>query len=70
MHILQPKHVKLNHADAEKLLASLNISLTQLPKIRITDPGLPQGCEIGDVIKIERKSEGEKPTVYYRVISI
>ncbi|MEK6872076.1 MAG: DNA-directed RNA polymerase subunit RpoH/Rpb5 C-terminal domain-containing protein [Nanoarchaeota archaeon] len=70
MHILQPKHVKLNHIDSEKLLTSLNISLTQLPKIRITDSALPHDCVIGDIIKIERNSVGGKPTVYYRVITI
>jgi DNA-directed RNA polymerase subunit H len=69
MHVLQPKHIKLKSEDVEKLLSSLNISPTQLPKIKINDPALPEGCEIGDVIKIERIAEGEKQE-YFRVVTI
>ena len=69
MHILQPKHIKLNSEDVEKLLSELNISLAQLPKIKITDPSLPEGSEISDVFKIERTIDGEK-SIYYRVVSV
>ena len=69
MHELQPKHTKLKKEEVEKLISQLNISLAQLPKIRITDPGLPEECEIGEVIKIERV-EGDKKYPYYRVVSI
>jgi len=69
MHILQPKHVKLKPEEVDKLLFKLNISLTQLPKIKITDPGLPENSEIGDVIKIERLIE-EKLVIYYRVVAV
>ena len=67
MHIFQPKHSKLNKKDEEVLLTKLNISKTQLPKIKHVDPALPEGCEIGDVIKIERKDE-DNIYVYYRVV--
>jgi len=67
MHILQPKHTKLKSEEVKKLLAEYNLSLSQLPKIRIADPGLPAGCNVGDVIKIERK-EGDKIFIYYRVV--
>ncbi|MBU1136158.1 MAG: DNA-directed RNA polymerase subunit H [Nanoarchaeota archaeon] len=67
MHILQPKHTKLNSREVEKLLADYNISISQLPKINSSDPGLPEGCNIGEVVKIERK-EGEEIMVYYRVV--
>ena len=67
MHILQPKHTKLSLNEVEKLLTELNISLTQLPKIKIIDPALPEGCEISDIVKIERVVEGKK-TFYYRVV--
>jgi len=67
MHILQPKHTKLNKKDVDELLAKYNISLSQLPKIKKEDPALPENCEVGDVIKIERKS-GEKSVIYYRVV--
>jgi DNA-directed RNA polymerase subunit H len=67
MHILQPKHTKLSKKDTDELLLKYNISLSQLPKIKKEDPALPEKCEVGDVIKIERKS-GEEIVVYYRVI--
>jgi DNA-directed RNA polymerase subunit H len=69
MHVLQPKHIKLKNEEVDKLLSELNISLAQLPKITITDPAIPEGCEISDVLKIERISDGKK-MIYYRVVSI
>ena len=67
MHILQPKHTKLNEKEVEELLSNLNISKSQFPKIFLTDAGLPPGCEIGSIIKIERK-EGDKVNIYYRAV--
>tara|TARA_Y100000310_G_C20490866_1_gene719145 strand:+ start:200 stop:409 length:210 start_codon:yes stop_codon:yes gene_type:complete len=69
MHVLQPKHIKLKKDEVDKLISELNISLTQLPKIRITDPGIDETFEIGDVIKIERK-EDDKINIYYRVVVV
>ena len=69
MHILQPKHIKLSIQESEKLLTELNISSIQLPKIKINDSALPEGIEIGDIIKIERINNGKK-SYYYRVASI
>jgi len=66
MHVLQPKHTKLNSVDAEKVLEEHNISLSQLPKISKKDLALPEGCETGDIMKIERK--GDYAEVYYRVV--
>jgi len=63
MHILQSKHIKLNEEESEKLLNELNISKAQLPKIISTDAGLPEGCNVGDIIKIERESG-----TYFRVV--
>jgi DNA-directed RNA polymerase subunit H len=67
MHVLQPKHSRLSEKDAEKLLADLNISKSQLPKILLNDPVLPENCGIGDIVKIERK-EDDKISIYYRVV--
>lgn len=67
MHILQPKHTKLSEKDAEEILKKFNISKAQLPKILSTDPALPEGCEIGDIIKIERK-DGDEVNLYFRVV--
>jgi DNA-directed RNA polymerase subunit H (RpoH/RPB5) len=57
----------LKKEDAEDLLSKFNISLTQLPKIASDDPGLPEGCEKGDLVKIERKLE-QGIDEYYRVV--
>lgn len=67
MHILQPKHIKLNEKEAENILNKLNISKTQLPHIFLNDTALPENCEVGDIIKIERK-EGSKINLYHRVV--
>jgi len=67
-HILQPKQTILKQKEAEGILTEFNISLAQLPKIKVTDPGLPQGANVGDVIKVERKDEEGKVTPYYRVV--
>ena len=67
MHILQPKHSKLSEKEAKELLESHNISKAQLPKIKITDTALPEGVKLGEIIKIERKSETGK-NFYYRVV--
>lgn len=67
MHILQPKHTKLKTEEAKKLLTDLNISISQLPRIRSEDPALPENCIPGDIIKIERKEE-DKEVIYYRVV--
>ena len=70
MHVLQPKQTKLKVDESEKLLSELNISLSQLPKVKINDPSLENmNCEIGDVIKVERVSDGKKNS-YFRVVSI
>ena len=63
MYILQSKHSKLNEKDAIQLLEKLNISKVQLPKILSSDPGLPEGCQVGDILKIERE-EG----IFFRVV--
>ena len=68
MHILQPKHIKLSNKDSQELLQKLNISKSQLPKIVSTDPALPEGCELGDIIKIERKDKEGQITFYHRVV--
>ena len=67
MHILQPKHTKLTEKESEDLLKNINVSRAQIPKILLSDVGLPEGSVVGDIIKVERK-EGDKINVYYRVV--
>ncbi len=66
-HILQPKHTKLSEKETEEVLKKFNVSKAQLPKILSNDATLPQNCNTGDIIKIERKS-GENIVFYYRVV--
>lgn len=71
MHALQPKHIRLKQEEADRLLKELNISTSQLPKIKINDPALSQDFKIGDIVKIERNDEEtSKIFSYYRVVSI
>ena len=67
MHILQPKHTKISEKESEEFLKKMNISKMQLPKIFISDSGLPQDSKVGDIIKIERKEEN-KTNIYFRVV--
>jgi len=67
MHALQPKHSKLNKKEQEEILKKYNISKSQLPKITIKDSAIPEGCEVGDIVKIERK-EDEETYEYFRVV--
>lgn len=68
MHLLQPKHTKLKPEEVKSLTNDFNISISQLPKIKLTDPSIPEGCQRGDVIKIQRPADGEA-RLYYRVVS-
>ncbi len=68
MHILQPKHTRLKPKEAQEVLKKFNISAAQLPKIKATDPALPEGCKAGEIIRIERKEE-ENSYVYFRVVA-
>jgi len=68
MHALQPKHIKLKTDDVTELLGKYNISVSQLPKIKIDDPALPLGCVSGDVIQIERTFR-DKTRIYFRVVA-
>ncbi len=67
MHNLQSPHIKLNEKDSQEILSKFNISKSQLPKILLADPALPEGCKIGDIIKIERKEE-EGIETYFRIV--
>jgi len=72
MHTLQPKHIKLKEKEILDVLGKFNVSKAQLPKILSGDPALPEGCEIGDMLKIEREdkdsSSKDDKKEYYRVV--
>jgi DNA-directed RNA polymerase subunit H (RpoH/RPB5) len=57
---LKPDEVKL-------LVKKYKISVSQLPKIKVDDVMVPENCQRGDVLKIERKME-DKIRTYFRVV--
>ena len=64
-----PKHEVLNEEEAKKILDMYKVSIDELPRISKQDPAL-KGMEvnIGDVIKIIRKSQTAGESVYYRAV--
>lgn len=66
-HVFVHKHSILSKKEEKELMEKYNIDKTQLPKIKLSDPALPKGAKVGDIIKIERKTEKEK-VIYYRVV--
>jgi len=68
MHILQPKHTRLKPEEVKEIFEKYNISVAQLPKIKHTDPALPENIAVGEVVKIERK-EDEEVNTYFRVVA-
>jgi len=69
MHILQSKHLKLKAEEAQALLKKYNITISQLPKIKSIDVALPEGAQIGDIIKLERKEDDDSITEHFRVVA-
>lgn len=66
-HVLVSQHVKLSQKEQKELLARLNVSLKELPKISAKDPALEGlNASAGDIIKIARKSPTAGTSVYYR----
>ena len=68
-HELVPVHVKLNDEEKRKVLQKLNVSLSQMPSIFPSDPGIEHlDVKQDDLIKIIRKSPTAVESVYYRVV--
>lgn len=68
-HDLVPEHILLDEQEVvEEVLEEYNVSKTSLPKIKRTDPALPEGAEPGDVVKIVRNSRTTDRAVVYRLV--
>lgn len=73
-HNLVPEHYLLSPEDAEKVLAELNITKDQLPKIRRGDAcvklleNIYVSIPEGSIIKIIRKSATAEAFVTYRLV--
>ena len=67
-HELVPEHTLLEEADLEPVLEEYEIDRTDLPKIKRTDPALPDEASVGDVVKIVRDSRTTDTAVVYRLV--
>ena len=67
-HELVPDHTVLDGDELEDVLAEYDIKKTDLPKIKRTDPALPDDAEVGDVIKVERDSRTTDRAIVYRLV--
>lgn len=67
-HELVPDHTLLEESALEEVLDEYDIDRTDLPKIKRTDAGLPNGAEVGDVVKIVRDSRTTDEAVIYRLV--
>ncbi|CDK39525.1 DNA-directed RNA polymerase subunit H [Halorubrum sp. DM2] len=68
-HELVPDHVLLDDPEeVESVLAEYDVKKTHLPKIKRTDPAIPDEAEVGDVVKIVRNSRTTDEAVVYRLV--
>jgi len=67
-HKMVPEHSIVDSDELDDVLVEYDIKSTDLPKIKRTDPALPDDAEIGDVIKIVRDSRTTERAVVYRLV--
>ena len=67
-HKMVPEHTIVDSDELDEVLVEYDIKSTDLPKIKRTDPALPDDAEIGDVIKIVRDSRTTDRAVVYRLV--
>ena len=67
-HELVPDHVLLTDDEVDEVLAEYDVKRTNLPKIKRTDPALPDEAEVGNVVKIVRNSRTTEEAVVYRLV--
>ncbi len=67
-HVLVPEHRLLTDEEIEEVLAEYDIKRTALPKIKASDPALPEDADTGDVIEIVRDSRTTDTATAYRLV--
>jgi DNA-directed RNA polymerase subunit H len=67
-HELVPDHTVLEEEQFEDVLEEYNIDKTDLPKIKRTDPAVPDEATLGDVVRIVRDSRTTDQAVVYRLV--
>lgn len=66
-HSLVPKHERLLKENAQKLLNQFGLDYDKLPRISLEDAMCKElNAEVGDIIRITRKSPVAGETIYYR----
>jgi len=67
-HELVPDHTVLEDAEIDSVLEEYGLSRTDLPKIKLNDPALPDDAIPGDVIEIVRDSRTTDTAISYRLV--
>jgi DNA-directed RNA polymerase subunit H len=67
-HELVPEHNVLPEEELDAVLVEYGIKRTDLPKIKQSDPALPDDAEIGDVVEIVRDSRTTDRATVYRLV--
>ena len=67
-HTLVPEHTLLTDEETEDVLAEYGVRRTDLPKIKVSDPALPEAATAGDVLRITRDSRTTDTAVAYRMV--
>jgi DNA-directed RNA polymerase subunit H len=68
-HELVPVHEVLGEAEVAVLLRKYKIQREQLPKIKAADPVIKEiKAEVGDVVRIRRKSKTAGKSLSYRLV--
>lgn len=67
-HTLVPEHTLMDEEELQEVLTEYDIKRTDLPKIKRTDPAIPDEAEVGDVVKIVRESRTTDRAVVYRLV--
>lgn len=68
-HELVPKHEIMSQDEIADLLKRYKVKIEQLPKLLVTDPVAKEiGAEVGDIVKVTRKSPTTRFSVAYRLV--
>jgi len=69
-HELIPKHIILSEKEKKDVIKRYGIKrLNQFPKISKSDPVVQMiDAKVGNLIKIIRKNDNGKESIYYRVV--
>ena len=68
-HDFVPPHDILSQKEAQEILNNLDIDKSKLPKMLLSDPVAKRlKANLGDIIKITRKSPTAGESFYFRVV--